>query len=290
MNLLRTLLPLFLVFTTFLDADTIRLKSGKEFQGRILRLEAERLHYRVEISNGHAEMSTSLVDLESIEFDPSELSRLTSETPLSEFRAAWIRQKPFLALTGSDAAEVGLRLCQQLLLLRRTNEAREALEILPLIERHAPLPQARTEALVFRLEALVLCDRITEASTLAQTHRDSTDPLLRTAAQFTQGLIAADQLYALQKSHPRWSEVSTLKRQHRKLLGEALDAFLYPVVFYPNQKSACARALWQVAELYRRTGQPDSARIAARELLQEFPDPRYQPQAERLLKQLEPST
>jgi tetratricopeptide (TPR) repeat protein len=271
--------------------DEVELRSGEKISGTILALKGRALILHLSVGEGFGEISYPLDLIASIRFDRSaEQKALLSSSDLAgigKLEALWMERLPYLEIPGSDTGEIGQQLVR-LHLGRKTKKAAvQALALCSLLEKSKPNEKQLLSLQELRLAALLQAGKIDAALREAQKISEVT-PENRTGlaeARLLSGIAATAKMKALEHRHPRWSLDKALAVEHDHLKNEALDAFLAPVVFHPQETRSCARGLWLAAELYAATGDPARAREAAREIVNEFPDPEYAAKARDFLEQ-----
>jgi tetratricopeptide (TPR) repeat protein len=278
------------------QADTLTLKNQQVQTGTIKKFENAKVTFEITLSGGSAQVTYDLSQI--VKFDlsrtPQENALLTSTnlTDLPALQAFWERRRAYLAFPESDTGEVGQRLVQLLLQKNDATTAKSALELCAVLEKDDWNVARREAVKSLRLQALIQTGQTDAAIAEAEKVTDLT-PENATAiveAKFVLAQAALGKLRELETKNPRWTEIRALRTQRAALLQQALDEFLFPVVFYPENQKLTARALWNAADLAARNDQTAPAALWAKEIVQEFPDPDYLARAKDLTQKLETKT
>ncbi|MDX6765420.1 MAG: hypothetical protein SFU85_01375 [Candidatus Methylacidiphilales bacterium] len=280
-----------------LQADEILLKNGQKSTGLITGTDGKSVTLRMTIGGGEAEIPYPLAQVERVQFanDAGQQILLASDDPgrLAEVTAIWDKRRAFLALADSDAGAWALR-CARLMLGKKTKKAAaEAVELCRLVEKEDWDAARKADAARLRLTAMAASGQIDEAIKEAESLQDAsgvdeqTLAGARIKARFLQAQLSWNKLLELEKDWPKWELMADKRRERTRLLNEALDGFLFPVVFQSNLVNSCAEGLFRAAEIEAHDGHPERALLALDEILRYFPDPEFRGKAEQLKKELE---
>jgi hypothetical protein len=279
-----------------LCADEVVLKSGQKFSGSIIRTDGKTVTLQMSVGTGQAEVPYPLVQIEQIRFSNSPEIQAWVEAGKSEdwskFQLLWEKRLPYLKLRESDTGDLGLRLAAILLQRETKKAAAEAEAIARQIEQEDWSERRRKEATRLRLLALAAAGKVEQAMAEAETMQDvsGADEFALASARVQMRLVQADlslrKLKELEEEWPKWDQMVDKRRERTELLNAALDGFLFPAVFYPEQIRASAEGLWKAAELYGGIGRKEEALRLVDEILQWFPQGEFKVKAEELKKQL----
>lgn len=283
-----------------LAADELVLKNGQKMTGLISGTDGKSVRFDMTIGQGQAEVPYPLAQIDRIQFanDAALEALLQAGDPelLPQVLAVWEKRRPFLGLAGSDSGAWALR-CARLQLAKKTKKAAaEAVDFCRLVETGDWDAERKSGATRLRLTALAASGKIDEALREAEGLQDlagSDESALAAAkvkARFLQAELAWKRLLELEKNWPKWRLMPEKCRERAQYLNQALDGFLFPVVFHSDLVPGCAEGLLRTAEIEMHEGRPGRALAALEEVLRHFPDPEFRPRAEQMKKELEKKT
>lgn len=283
-----------------LAADEMVLKNGQKMTGVISATDGRSVTLDMTIGQGRAEVPYPWAQIERIQFanDAALESLLQSGDPdqLPQVLAVWEKRRPFLGLAGSDSGAWALR-CARLQLAKKTKKAAvEAVGLCRLVEAGDWDAERKSAATRLRLTALAASGKVDEALREAEGLQDlagadeSALVAAKVKARLLQAELAWKRLLELEKNWPKWRLMPEKSRERAQFLNQALDGFLFPVVFHADLIPGCAEGLLRSAEIEMHEGRPDRALAALEEILRHFPDPEFRPRAEQLKKELEKKT
>jgi tetratricopeptide (TPR) repeat protein len=274
-------------------ADRLSIKGGGTLEGEVLGLEGNTVRFQSQAGGGVAVIPYPMERIARVEFDFSKEEAAVLERGGPEARALlaklWELRRPFLRCEGGDAGAVGLRFARLLLAENNEAEARQALEICDVVRAGDWDPQTQGEAARVRLSALAATGRVEdamkEADQLADAGGAEDEALARTQVQarLARGGVAWKKAQQMEQEWPKWPLMPELREERRRLVNQALDEFLYPVVRHVELKDLCAEGLWNAAQVYAQTGRLREARGCAEEVVNYFPVADYAPKAREFL-------
>ena len=283
-----------------LAADEMVLKNGQKMAGVIAGTDGKSVTLDMTIGQGRAEVPYPLAQIERIHFanDAALDALLQAGDPerLPQVVGVWEKRRPFLGLAGSDSGDWALR-CARLLLAKKTKKAAsEAVDLCRLVETGDWDAARKSGATRLRLTALAASGKIDEALREAEGMQDlagadeSALAAAKVKARLLQAELAWKRLMELEKNWPNWRLMPEKSRERTQFLNQALDGFLFSVVFHSDLIPGCAEGLLRSAEIEMYEGHPDRALAALEEILRHFPDPEFRPRAEQMKKELEKKT
>jgi len=280
MKRLALLLALFLTAKAGAQtADTLVLTTGERRAGRVLAVDAQGFSVEVQIVAGQppGTMRVPRNQVAHVEFAPDStrdafIARGTA-AQLPQLAAYWQRLELFLPVAKSPAARLGLRYAGVLLGTKDPANAAKGLALFTRIETDAWNSDDRAAARQGRLRGLIATGQteaaVKEARELVQT---ATAPDVLIEAKYILARAADETLRKLVEENPRWEEDDRVRPERHRLYHEALDLYLYPLLFHGARTEAAARGLWQLVALYRFTGEPQLALETARDIASLFPE------------------
>jgi hypothetical protein len=187
--------------------------------------------------------------------------------------AQWQRFEPFLAIARSPAPRIGLRYANVLLDTKDAANAAKGLALFSRIETDAWNPDDKAAARQGRLRGLIATGKTEEAVTEArELLKTATAPDVQIEARYILARAAEESLRKLVDENPRWEEDDRVRPERHRLYHEAVDFYLYPLLFHGARVEASARGLWHVSELYRFTGEQQLALETARDAASLYPE------------------
>ncbi len=264
--------------------DIIHLESGAALQGAIDRVDhgEGRVRFKVIMEGprgrGEALRQVSMKDIAFIDFAQSELEidvaagRAGVEVSLAAMRHLWKRHETNLHLANCPGGAIGLACIGRLLATGRPSQALEAEEMAGEIVHRDWDAERRRRAACYRLQAMVLAGRVSEARAEAALFLDrADDPALAVEARLVLGHAAFHRLGELVAQHPRWMDDREIRPQCESLIRSALDHFLFASLFHGALREPAAEGLWQACRVYRLINKPERARAVARDLTELYP-------------------
>lgn len=293
----------------------VQLKSGEILEGNLLTYTSERIRMRIEVGVGSVERTIPAAEIDHILFgeEPGEEALLENPDYPVDAEAVWelyLRKQRFLEVPRSNAGRVALTYAGLVLgELRRLNGAQgetgpeapddeagpdrpeiplavyeRALRLCRTVEEGDWSAERRAEGQLLRLRLMLnhgeIEEVIAEARQLARNTR-SLDVHLEAGLLVAEGTFIS--LTGFVKENPRWSEDDVAKPGRDRLFHKALDAFLYPSLFYPTREEAAAEGLLGAAQVYQHAGEEQHAVACAIDLLALYPDSELIAEARDLL-------
>jgi hypothetical protein len=285
-----TLLLLLLLLAGFAHAgDVLTLKNGRTADCRIISFSPTTVKI---LWQEREQRDIPLADVEFITFAPhpgeaETLAKAVAEgrgTPLIQL---WIAKSPRLAIPRSNAGEIGLTYAELLTREASAGSIERAVKVYEQIESTDWSHERRGRAKVGKLRLLLRQGRGEEMKPQAQAMlKEAKEARVKIELHHLMAEAAAVQLRALVRDHPRWELEDDIRPQRDRLFHAALDAYLFPHVFHGAEEDLAARGLWAAAQLSREHGDTDSARAAAADLVQLYPESPEKAAAAGLLKEL----
>lgn len=281
--------------------DTLFLVQGGNMVGRLIGLDDH--IYRLEkplppppnappgSSMVFATVTIPRTSVDYIVFAPNlerdNFLKTASVDDLAKVAGWWESAAPWLGISRSSAARVGLAYGDLLLRTGKLGQAKKALAVFRKIEAESWSPEDDMAAQQGRLRAMVATgraqDAVEEAMDLAKI---SEDPAVLIEAKFVLASAADKQLRQLVKANPRWIEDVYVIPERNRLYHEALDLYLYPGLFAGSESEAAARGLWGAVSVYQFTEELPAAVELSRDLVTIYPDTKYAALAQKFLDSL----
>jgi hypothetical protein len=266
--------------------DTLFMESGEKRPGKIIALEPTVYRLQVLLSSPSgaapvlATVSIPKKDVTQIEFgrDPEREKLLAGATPdqLPQLADLWQHWEPFLAIAKAPAGKIGTTFGNVLLASGTQTNARKALDVFTTVENTAWNEEDRMAARQGRLRAMIATGNaaaaVTDALALAKL---SEDPAVLIEAKYILAEAADKQLRKLLEDNPRWEEDIHVIPERNRLYHEALDKYLFAVLFFGSHSEEAARGLWGAIGVYKLTGEQAAALECARDLLRLYPQSKY---------------
>ena len=261
--------------------DTVLLRDGRQYRGRILAADLHSLHLQVrpDPDQPPAILRIPLGSVADTRFATATGPGLQGDPVL--LASLWARQAQFIHVPGSPAPALGLRHAESLLDSRSAASAKNALDLLTFIEKSAWNPGARLGARRMRLRAMVASHQLEAAATEAREilHPTATPPpdsppesrALTAEALLVAALDATARLEALEHEHPRWNRDERIRPRREELFHSALDSFLDSALQPAPDPSTSSRALWGAARLYLHARNPEAAAACLGDILLLYP-------------------
>lgn len=275
------------------DADVFFMRDGSQRVGRLIGVDENQFRLQRQVLPGQAAATISMPR------DQIERVVFASSADREQFLAAgesadvllaaryWGAGERYLDLPRSPSAQVGLVYASLLLGSGNPATRERALEIYRLIEDKAWSPEDRATARRGRLRALIATGRAQEAIAEAEElAHSSEDPAVLIEARYILATASATQLREIEEANPRWEEDRFIRPERIRLYNEALDRFLYPVLFHGSVIEPSARGLWAVIELYQDGSEVPAALEVARDLLSLYPETPEAEKARTFISQL----
>lgn len=278
---MRCLLLLVLLAASALaqTADTLVMATGERRPGRVVSVDAQGFSVEVQIVAGQpaGTIRVPRAQVAHVEFAPDAnrdaLIARGGVAQLAALAAQWQRFEPFLGIARSPAPRLGLRYANVLLDTKDAANAVKGLALFSRIETEAWSPDDKAAARQGRLRGLIATGKTEEAVAEArELLKTATAPEVMIEARYILARAADEMLRKLVDENPRWEEDDRVRPERHRLYHEAVDFYLYPLLFHGARAEAAARGLWQLVELYRFTGETQLALETARDTASLFPE------------------
>jgi len=285
----RATLLLLTLTCTGTAGDVLTLKNGRTADCQVISFTPTTVRI---LWQEREQRDIPLADIEFITFAPQPgeaetLAKAVAEgkgTPLIQL---WIAKSPRLAIPRSNAGEIGLTYAELLTREASAGSIERAVKVYEQIETSDWSQERRGRAKVGKLRLLLRQGRGDEVKPqLEAMLTEAKDARVKIELHHLLAEAAALKLRALVKDHPRWELEDDIRPQRDRLFHEALDAYLFPHVFHGAEEDLAARGLWAAAQLSKEHGDAASARTAAEDLVQLYPDTPEKAAAAALLKDL----
>jgi len=271
-------------------SDTLVLTTGERRSGRIVSVDAQSFSVEIQVGTGQGAGTIRVprASVAHVEFAPDAtrdalISRGTA-AQLPAIAALWPRAEPFIGVSRSPAARLGLRYAG---LLLETKEFAKALALYSQIEKDAWNADDRAASRQGRLRGMVASGQEQEAVAEArEIIKGATTPDLHSEAKFILAKASDALLRKLLEENPRWEEDDRVRPERHRLYHDAVDFYLYPSLFAGAAAEPAARGLWGAIGIYRLTGETPLAVEAARDIVVLHPGTAYAKVAQEYLGSL----
>lgn len=294
-----TVLVLLLSWLPGARAHEIVLTDGQTVEADEIQLEGDKVIATATMGGGSAQIPypRSRVELIRFSLTDEEARLLDSGDParLGDFKALWLKRKPFLHMPETDSGAIALQYARLLVAQQDETLAREALQVAAEVAEGDWNDSRKREAVRLRISALAAAGRIEEAMREADAMESlgaSDDAGLaeaRVRSKFIQAELAWTQLKQLEEDWPKWHLMPEKREERTELLNRALDLYLVPVVAHAELETLCAEGLVQAGRIYLHLDRPEAAARCALEVIQYFPDPAFVGQARELQRKTKPT-
>jgi len=159
------------------------------------------------------------------------------------------------------------------------------------VEQGDWLTSRKSEAARLRLSALAASGKVEQAMAEAEKMQNigGSDEVSLALTQVQAHLIKAELAFSkwqeLEKEWPKWKWMKDKRKERTELLNQALDGFLFPVVFHPELFRSCAEGLYRTVEIQLKLNDTKSALLYAHEIIHDYPEAEYKTRAEKLIKE-----
>lgn len=281
-------------------ADELFLKNDTVKSGEIVSTSDGRVSLRVQVGAGFGVAGYAFDSLKKVGFTPTPAEQKMMSNPgasdVAVLRRMWELREPLLGQVESDAPTVATALSRALLADTDPERAREALALLEkALARGSLTPAEQSALLQSTAAALMGAGRVDEAVKLLDTMPEI-DPAAsaaiienRVRLELIRGDLALGKLRALEEEWPKWELMPEEREQHRRLLHEALSAFLFPAAIHPENRAVTADGLYRAAQLFASVERPEDALRRVDEILSFYPEPVFAKKAAELQTQLKSS-
>lgn len=263
--------PLLASAQTATPVDTLVMSTGERRAGRIVSVDAQSFAVEIQVAAGQGSGTIRVprASVAQVEFAPDAMRDALimrgTVAQLPNVAALWPKAEPFLSVSRSPAARLGLRYAG---LLLETKESAKALALYSQIEKDAWNPDDRAAARQGRLRGMVATGQEAEAVAEArEIIKGAATPELQAEAKYILAKASDTLLRKLLEENPRWEEDDRARPERHRLYHDAIDFYLYPSLFAGAATEPAARGLWGAIGIYQLTGEVPLAVEAARDIV-----------------------